>query len=335
MKRWTTSENLSSNEFNNGSQDSGIQSVGGSIRGSRDSVKIKSDDESALFSSIIQKVFGGKIQTSFDCENCSGVSSHQETFFELNLAVPSSNTEKDLSVQSLIDEYVEPEKLIADNQYYCDPCGSLQNALKRTKFLQSPSHLMCNLMRFRYDKDLKRRVKILTDLKHDREISIPIDKELIRFKLYGIIIHSGYSTDSGHYYTYIRDESSSSDDWFKFDDSTVSRSNFNEFNSKKSPSATAYVLLYQRCSVMNEVNDDIEEEEESFELRSDLQACVDKDNRKFIHEKETFKYANIFSNNSKKFDKDDDDPKGGGGGGGSTNGCNMGGQNFAGNRFIC
>ena len=42
----------------------------------------------------MQKVFGGKLQTTYECLNCKSVSLHKECFTDLHLAVPEQKNTK-------------------------------------------------------------------------------------------------------------------------------------------------------------------------------------------------------------------------------------------------
>ena len=88
---------------------------------------------SSAFVSLVHKVFGGKLQTTYQCSNCKSISLHKEGFTDLHLAFPeistpeipsnsqknSSNTEdtktppppQTLTMQKLIENYLKPEVL--------------------------------------------------------------------------------------------------------------------------------------------------------------------------------------------------------------------------------
>ena len=254
LKRWTTEENLSCggsrselmeiplHDSHSNSTDSGIQSVGDSIRGSSDSMsngqaphlasvnqendkklsaieeipssgselELMENSEKSSEISLVQKVFGGKLQTTYQCSNCKSISLHKEAFTDLHLAFPPKAKEpvKDLNVQKLIDNYLEPEVLDGENQYHCDQCASLQDATKSMKILEGPDYLMTTLMRFHYDRQQNRKSKIFTDIDYELEVKLPIFGQELReelYSLYAIVVHSGYSSDGGHYYTYARE----------------------------------------------------------------------------------------------------------------------------------
>ena len=221
LSRWTTEENLSFggskekmdlidggtiNDSHSNSTDSGIQSVGDSIRGSSDSMSnqtppniehvnsslsigngrthvdqyskskcienIPQPSEQSPFVSLVQQVFGGKMQTSYKCYNCNSISIHKEYFTDLFLAFPDIKEEtankledtemkeddknsnkgdststndsekRDMSMQQLVNLYLSPEKLTGENQYHCNKCKSLQDGIKTMKILDGPEHLI-------------------------------------------------------------------------------------------------------------------------------------------------------------------------------------------------
>ena len=132
------------------------------------------------------------------------------------------------------------------------------------------------------------------------------------------MVHSGYSSDGGHYYTYAREPMTSSEadletynktsSWYVFNDSNVSLSSFESFKSvfKRFPRDTAYVMFYQKISQNNnsnledenitENNKDQENKQENSlvagasspipKLNSEVKLNVENDNVKFMREKE-------------------------------------------------
>ena len=323
------------------------------------------------------------MQTSYQCYNCNSISIHKEYFTDLLLAFPdpkgeeegnkSSNSNKErvkendgnvepketktpetsnISIQQLVDLYLRPEKLTGENQYHCNKCKSLQDCNKTMKILEGPEHLICTLMRFKYDRTLNRKSKVFTDVKYDLSLSIQAercndsnansrdtnndeknelidnncDKNAVKnsghsqtdltqcgdndahatstpphqeevYKLYAIVVHSGYSSDGGHYFTYAKvpkkpeqsqDSETTDDLWYIFNDSKVTYSNFESFLnlSKKFPVDTAYVLFYQKVNKCTASST-----EEAFTtlkepLRKNLKMVVERDNIKFMREKE-------------------------------------------------
>eukprot|EP00094_Tigriopus_californicus_P007715 TCALIF_07430-PA protein Name:"Similar to USP35 Ubiquitin carboxyl-terminal hydrolase 35 (Homo sapiens)" AED:0.04 eAED:0.04 QI:47/1/0.90/1/1/1/11/0/1115 len=423
MKRWTTEENLSSNS-NNGSRedqlnildeplnnshsdstDSGIQSVGDSIRGSRDSVgdgkeasssqlkdvatsstkkslQAKSEFNLAFLKpeslspvssssssstspsvqrplheprlvSLVQKHLGGKLRTRYQCSKCQNVSEHREIFTELHLAVPADQSGKtnqlndNLTMQSLVSSYLSEETLEGDNQYHCDTCQGLQDAVKSVHLLEGPHHLLCTLLRFKYDRAVNRKSKVFTNINYKLTLSLPIqdptnESGQVReehYALYAIVIHSGYSSDGGHYYTYARPPPRSAkeldcDTWYIFNDSKVSFGDFQSFKDvgKQFPRDVAYQLLYKKMEPVDESRP--QRTMGRKPLRADLKSALDKDNLKFLREKERnsnntgYKSSAWSSRSTRKKDgPDDEDDK---------DGYNEGGgKGFQGPSLVC
>lgn len=58
------------------------------------------------------------------------------------------------------------------------------------------------------------------------------------YDLYGVVIHSGYSTNSGHYYSYCKTLAGK---WFECDDSCITQS-----SERVALDQEAYLLFYQK-----------------------------------------------------------------------------------------
>jgi ubiquitin C-terminal hydrolase len=100
------------------------------------------------------------------------------------------------------------------------------------------------------------------------------DFNTVGYTLYGCVMHSGRSTEHGHYYSYARssekirlngtknDSSSSSSSssstgeseiWYRFNDESVDASSFETFSriTKHFPSDVAYILLFKRDDILD------------------------------------------------------------------------------------
>lgn len=103
----------------------GVQAAAGAAPAPPAEARPESDG-APPFVSLVERCFGGKMETGYTCCNCQAVSVHKETFTEIQLAVPTEQPETAKSVQHLLYEYLEEEKLQDDNQYHCDRCAGLQ-----------------------------------------------------------------------------------------------------------------------------------------------------------------------------------------------------------------
>lgn len=123
------------------------------------------------------------------------------------------------------------------------------------------------------------------------------------YSLCSVIVHSGTSSESGHYYCYARscahlvggegsDDGASSrttdqDTWFLFNDSRVSYSAYSSFSdvSKRFPKDTPYVLIYKRISSFGTVTP-VSTDAQAGEIKPELADLVNRDNLLYLKEQE-------------------------------------------------
>ncbi|EFX73375.1 hypothetical protein DAPPUDRAFT_109864 [Daphnia pulex] len=283
--------------------DSGIQSV---VDGQEDKVKSCSeldnqqpDQKQQL--SLIHKIFGGKITTTYRCLACGTESHHQDFFTDLHLAfpdpvsstatrvtrqLPSPDTEG-LSLDSLLKFYFTAEKLQGENRYHCDNCAELVQETERILCVtEAPQHLLLSLLRFHYDRLLQRRGKITTQVSYPQRLELPIEGgTTVTYVLLAVVIHSG-RFESRRYFG----NGNSTEPWFMFNDSQVSRTDFESLISlsRKYPTDTPYLLWYRRVS--DDQDGSFPDQGKSTPsvpliLPTDLKRMVDEDNAKFVQER--------------------------------------------------
>lgn len=147
------------------------------------------------------------------------------------------------SVTDLLNYFLAPEILTGDNQYYCENCASLQNAEKTMQITEEPEYLILTLLRFSYDQKYHVRRKILDNVSLPLVLELPVKRTLpfssvseswsldvdfsdisenlakklkpsgteetccptlVPYLLSSVVVHSGISSESGHYYSYAR-----------------------------------------------------------------------------------------------------------------------------------
>lgn len=170
----------------------------------------------------------------------------------------NEDTNKIIGLEDLVDFYLQPEKLDGDNKYHCDNCRGLQNGERILKIVQSPSYLNLTLLRFSYDIKTQSRSKLLTEVSYPKTLLLPTYSKLDGhetasdgasqnevYSLASVIVHSGTSSECGHYYCYARhslavqqdlsmncsttDIDYLQDKWYLFNDSRVTYSSYCSF----------------------------------------------------------------------------------------------------------
>ncbi|EPY75760.1 ubiquitin carboxyl-terminal hydrolase 35 isoform X3 [Camelus ferus] len=283
------------------------------------------EDPPGPSSTSVEKMFGGKIVTRIRCLRCLNVSSREEAFTDLSLAFPPPDrcrrrrvgsvmlpaedigardlpppsraqdatapaSEGSRSVLDLVNYFLSPERLTAENRYHCESCASLQDAEKVVELSQGPRYLILTLLRFSFDLRTMRRRKILDDA----------------YDLCSVVVHSGVSSESGHYYCYARegtarqtlslgaaDRPEPDNQWYLFNDTRVSFSSFESVSNVTSffPKDTAYVLFYrQRPGEGSEEGPEAEPGSPRTRaeptLHKDLMEAISKDNILYLQEQE-------------------------------------------------
>lgn len=208
---------------------------------------------------MVQKLFGGRLSINYKCLNCCTQSTNIDNFFDLQLSFPQQQQQQlndsltasplidktNYTTQSLINSYFATEQMINDDKYYCDKCKALCDGERHITLEEGPSNLILVIKHFKYDRNYHVRRKLLHKVHHNELITLHERTKdayfRLKYKLYAVIVHSGMNIDSGHYYTYAVN---TSDEWYKFNDSHISRSSFSDIKNLSSLN-TPYILFYE------------------------------------------------------------------------------------------
>lgn len=229
-----------------------------------------------IVQTMVQKLFGGQLSINYKCLNCNTQSTNIDNFFDLQLSFPSPAPAQqnqlngvgaaaattttvaastplpplidktNYTTQSLLNSYFATEQMINDDRYYCNTCKALCDGERHITLEGGPSNLILVIKHFKYDRNCHVRRKLLNKVHHDEQITLVArskDDGLLRlkYKLYAVIVHCGMNIDSGHYYTYAVNNA---DEWFKFNDSHISRSSFSDIKNLSTLN-TPYILFYE------------------------------------------------------------------------------------------
>ncbi|XP_059553929.1 ubiquitin carboxyl-terminal hydrolase 38 isoform X3 [Myotis daubentonii] len=196
-----------------------------------------------VYDSVMNERMLGSPPTEFCCTENTSVPSESSKIF-VNKDVPQKpGGEATPSVTDLLNYFLAPEILTGDNQYYCENCASLQNAEKTMQITEEPEYLILTLLRFSYDQKYHVRRKILDNVSLPLVLELPVKRTtsfsslseswsidvdftdisenlakklkpsgteeaccpiLVPYLLSSVVVHSGISSESGHYYSYAR-----------------------------------------------------------------------------------------------------------------------------------
>ncbi|XP_045432902.1 ubiquitin carboxyl-terminal hydrolase 38 isoform X3 [Pipistrellus kuhlii] len=196
-----------------------------------------------VYDSVMNERMAGHPPDEFCCTENTSVPSESNKIF-INKDVPQKpGGEATPSVTDLLNYFLAPEILTGDNQYYCENCASLQNAEKTMQITEEPEYLILTLLRFSYDQKYHVRRKILDNVSLPLVLELPVKRTtsfsslseswsidvdftdisenlakklkpsgteeaccpiLVPYLLSSVVVHSGISSESGHYYSYAR-----------------------------------------------------------------------------------------------------------------------------------
>ncbi|OEL16203.1 Ubiquitin carboxyl-terminal hydrolase 23 [Dichanthelium oligosanthes] len=204
---------------------------------------VPSESQSAYDKSLVHKIFGGRLRSQVKCTRCSHCSNKFDPFLDLSLDIAKATT-----LVRALQNFTEEELLDGgQKQYQCERCRQKVVAKKRFTIDKAPNVLTVHLKRFspfnpREKIDKKVDFQPVLDLKPFVSDSKGTD---FKYSLYGVLVHAGWNTQSGHYYCFVR---TSSGMWHNLDDNQVRQVREADVLKQK-----AYMLFYVRDSIGNSV----------------------------------------------------------------------------------
>ncbi|KFD55210.1 hypothetical protein M513_03851 [Trichuris suis] len=181
---------------------------------------------------VISRIFGGFHRSQIICNNCQFVSITHDPFLDLSLEIKQWNT-----VDSALAHYTRMETLSNENAYLCPRCNKRVSARKILTIHCAPNVLTVHLKRFDHIGKIDRHISYSERL-NLRPYMTEKQGLPVNYRLYGVVVHNGRSTNSGHYYAFVRNPLGQ---WHLMDDSRVCA-----VSGDNALKASAYVLFYVR-----------------------------------------------------------------------------------------
>ncbi|KAI8570366.1 hypothetical protein RHMOL_Rhmol01G0028800 [Rhododendron molle] len=197
---------------------------------------VSSESPSAYEKSLVHKIFGGRLRSQVKCMQCSFCSDKFDPFLDLSLEIIKAESLHKALTHFTAKEYLDG----GERQYQCQKCKHKVKALKQLTIHQAPHVLTIHLKRFgahQAGQKVDKRVQFGPTLDLKPFVTGLYEGDL-KYTLYGVLVHAGWSTHSGHYHCYIR---TSSGMWYSLDDHQV-----RQVSEKVVLEQKAYMLFYVR-----------------------------------------------------------------------------------------
>eukprot|EP01006_Ploeotia_vitrea_P011979 TRINITY_DN3185_c0_g1_i1.p1 TRINITY_DN3185_c0_g1~~TRINITY_DN3185_c0_g1_i1.p1 ORF type:complete len:448 (+),score=32.18 TRINITY_DN3185_c0_g1_i1:65-1408(+) len=197
--------------------------------------------------SFVHDLFEGILSSETRCLTCETVTSREESFLDLSIDI-----EQNVSVTNCLRNFSACETLNRDDKFFCDRCGSLQEAQKCIRIKKSPNVLAIHLKRFKFLEQQQRHKKLSYRVPFSFELRLPesgdgAELEDRLYSLFAVVIHVGSGPNMGHYVSMVR----SQNHWLMFDDDIVSHIEerdvqlvFGVSHDTPGTTQTGYILLY-------------------------------------------------------------------------------------------
>ncbi|XP_051125605.1 ubiquitin carboxyl-terminal hydrolase 25 [Andrographis paniculata] len=196
---------------------------------------VNGGDDSGTGETIVKDIFGGALQSQVKCLSCGAESNKVDEIMDISLDILHSG-----SLKEALQKFFQPEILDGNNKYKCENCKKLVTAKKQMSILQAPNVLVVQLKRFEgiFGGKIDKAIAFDETLILSNHMAKGSQDQHPEYNLFGTIVHSGFSPDSGHYYAYIKDTIGR---WHCCNDSYVSLSTLQEVLSEK-----VYILFFSR-----------------------------------------------------------------------------------------
>ena len=244
-----------------------------------------------------------------------------EPFVKITLDIKSHRT-----LEETLDFFIKEEILEGENKYFVDKYNKKISISKRCSIKKMSNTVIIHLKRFEFDYYTFTNNKLNDYLKFPKEINFKkwtkaylnlnkkneskiteeekenLIENKLDYQLTGILVHSGSTLASGHYYSFIMDQQNG--EWYRFDDTKISNfdikdieiecfgddkennnNNYNNMFYNFQKCHNAYLLFYTRKECLNchKYNTEIK-------VSDDIIKQVQKENEDFLKMK-------IFVNN--------------------------------------
>ncbi|KAI9592797.1 hypothetical protein BDF19DRAFT_387976, partial [Syncephalis fuscata] len=191
-------------------------------------------DQRLKETTMVYRVFGGYLRSQVHCLDCDHRSNTYDPLLDLSVDLAGVD-----SVEKALRRFTRPEKLTRENRYRCDSCRQMVEARKRFTVERAPATLTLHLKRFNhFGEKIGKPIDFNEVLDLTPCLIHSLARESAKYQLYAVLVHSGSSCRSGHYYSYVK---SAAGMWHCMNDDSV-----DQVSAKRVMNEKAYILFYTR-----------------------------------------------------------------------------------------
>jgi ubiquitin C-terminal hydrolase len=183
-----------------------------------------------------------------NCNNIMIIMMNQNMFMNNMMQMynmfPNVEVPKTVDIKDGFQHYKKDNQLGGQNKLYCQKCGNTCDHIQSNHFYTLPEYLVINLNR---GEGNKYQVGATFDEFLDLTNEVQTNLDCNKYRLIGVITHLGPHGTGGHYIAYGFLEEKNM--WYKFDDSRVTESTFDEAKTSKpfdNYRCDPYILFYHR-----------------------------------------------------------------------------------------
>ncbi len=167
---------------------------------------------------VLSRTMGGTFAQQITTKTGTVLSETEQTFTAVSLTVREEH-----NLEQSLRSYIKGDLLEGENAYFSEKENCKVDAIKRTCIGKLGRMLVVHLQRFEYNWEVGNRFKLNDRFEFPEEFDMQpytaaglrvLDgmsaedaglkpKEYYRYKLAGVLVHSG-TADAGHYYTYVK-----------------------------------------------------------------------------------------------------------------------------------
>jgi ubiquitin carboxyl-terminal hydrolase 12/46 len=160
--------------------DSGFSESGKSEGGKSVASSISVNKESKTW---IHEIFEGILTNETKCLSCETATNRDEAFLDLSVDI-----EQNSSVTGCLRNFSSCETLCHKDKFFCDTCGSLQEAEKRMKIKKLPNVLALHLKRFKFIDNMFKKLSYRVVFPLELRLFNTVSFTLLFFFLFFLLI---------------------------------------------------------------------------------------------------------------------------------------------------